>query len=174
MSEEKAVYLTKDTGKRKEFSSGAVRDDDGAKTRWDLIFPLGQMWSESPAAILFTSDVRYRKLFKVTDEYLNNSGGGYFPIDVTKELYKIEGRSMPRRLAELMTRGAAKYNARNWELMNSKEELGRATESLTRHALEYMSDEGELDGEDHAAGLMFNLILRERLINFHNISPDTE
>lgn len=174
MSEKKAVYLTKDTGKRKEFSSGAVRDDDGAKTRWDLIFPLGQMWSESPAAVLFTSNVRCRKLFKAVDEYLNNINGGYHAEDVAKALQRIETGTLPRRFAELMTRGAAKYSARNWELMSSKEELVRARESLKRHALEYMDEQGELDGEDHASGILFNLVLCERLINFHNIPPDTE
>ena len=40
---------------------------------------------------------------------------------------------MLTRFAELMQRGSAKYNARNWEKADSQEELDRFKESALRH-----------------------------------------
>lgn len=59
------------------------------------------------------------------------------------------------RFAELMGRGAEKYDARNWELATGQTELDRFQESAERHFNQWMS--GELD-EDHAAAVMFNLL----------------
>lgn len=41
-SAEAEEYITKDSGRREEFSTGAVRDDGGQKTRYDLI-PVGPL-----------------------------------------------------------------------------------------------------------------------------------
>jgi hypothetical protein len=60
---------------------------------------------------------------------------------------------MITRWAELMTRGAKKYNSRNWEKANSQEALDRAKESLLRHAIQACTDEQD---EDHLAATMFN------------------
>ena len=57
------------------------------------------------------------------------------------------------RFAELMSRGADKYNDRNWEKADSPEALERAKESLLRHAMQLCCDE---EDEDHFAGVMFN------------------
>lgn len=62
---------------------------------------------------------------------------------------------MLTRWAELMTRGAKKYNIRNWEKANTQEALDRAKESLLRHAIQACCDEEE---EDHLAGAMFNIM----------------
>lgn len=71
---------------------------------------------------------------------------------------------MFRRYVELMTRGAVKYEARNWMKFDSEVELERAKRSLARHYHQYVS--GEVD-EDHAAAIIFNLnvieYLKERL-----------
>ena len=57
------------------------------------------------------------------------------------------------RLAELMARGAEKYDDRNWEKACSQEALDRAKESLLRHCIQAVN--GEVD-EDHYAAIMFN------------------
>jgi hypothetical protein len=61
---------------------------------------------------------------------------------------------MFERYAQLMHRGAQKYEKRNWMKADSQEELDRANESLTRHFFQYRN--GETD-EDHAAAIIFNL-----------------
>lgn len=57
------------------------------------------------------------------------------------------------RYAMLLARGAAKYDARNWEDGDSEVELDRAKSSLLRHAEQLVA--GETD-EDHAAAVWFN------------------
>jgi len=59
------------------------------------------------------------------------------------------------RVANLMARGAVKYNARNWEKASSKEELDRFRESAFRHFMQWIC--GETD-EDHAAAVYFNIM----------------
>jgi hypothetical protein len=60
---------------------------------------------------------------------------------------------MLTRYANLLARGAVKYDARNWENGDSQEELERAEESLLRHTVQLLA--GETD-EDHAAAVWFN------------------
>lgn len=62
------------------------------------------------------------------------------------------------RLAMLLTRGAKKYEARNWEKASTHEELARARESAFRHLMQYLC--GDRD-EDHAAAVVFNLMEAE-------------
>lgn len=61
---------------------------------------------------------------------------------------------MLRRWAEHMTKGAAKYGSRNWQLACSEEELERFRSSAARHFEQWLA--GERD-EDHAAAVMFGL-----------------
>lgn len=62
------------------------------------------------------------------------------------------------RFAELMARGAQKYNARNWELAQGREELARYKSSALRHLMQWATGE---EDEDHAAAVMFNLLAGE-------------
>lgn len=68
-------------------------------------------------------------------------------------LLAIDG-PMFRRYADHMTKGAAKYGARNWQLANSEEELERFKASALRHMIQWLS--GDVD-EDHAAAVWFNV-----------------
>ena len=61
---------------------------------------------------------------------------------------------MFKRWAELLDRGARKYDKRNWMKANSQAEYDRARESLVRHFIQYL--DGETD-EDHAAAVFFNI-----------------
>src|SRR5690606_3583618 len=62
------------------------------------------------------------------------------------------------RCAELMMRGAEKYNDRNWEKANSPEEVTRMKSSAFRHFMQWFC--GETD-EDHAAAAIFNILAAE-------------
>lgn len=59
-----------------------------------------------------------------------------------------------KRWAELLTRGAKKYTARNWMMACGKDEYDRFMESASRHFHQWF--EGDTS-EDHAAAVMFNL-----------------
>lgn len=111
---ERRAFVTKDSGKRQEFSTGMVRDTQEGKPRFDLLFP---------------------------------KGIGYADQILT-------------RFAGLMERGAQKYAERNWELAHTQEELDRARGSALRHLIQWYT--GETD-EDHAAGVMFNLMAAETI-----------
>lgn len=95
------TFVTKDSGKRQEFSTGMKRDTSENKPRYDLI-----------------------------------------------------PRFMLKRWADLMQRGAVKYEERNWEKAKTKEELARYRESAYRHFMAWL--DGEED-EDHAAAILFNV-----------------
>lgn len=71
---------------------------------------------------------------------------------------------MLERYAELMTRGAKKYEPRNWLKASTEEEMERYRESAVRHFFQWLR--GDTD-EDHAAAVWFNVngyeYVRERL-----------
>lgn len=59
------------------------------------------------------------------------------------------------RVAELYTRGAAKYGGRNWENTKAADTLEHHEESLWRHFMAFYF--GVEDGEDHAAAIVWNI-----------------
>ncbi len=61
---------------------------------------------------------------------------------------------MFERWAVHLTKGAAKYDKRNWMQAQGAEELDRFRESAFRHFLQWYR--GETD-EDHAAAVFFNI-----------------
>lgn len=61
---------------------------------------------------------------------------------------------MLKRWAELDTRGAVKYEARNWMKASGEAELERFRESAVRHFVQWLY--GDTD-EDHAAAVFFNI-----------------
>jgi hypothetical protein len=65
---------------------------------------------------------------------------------------------MFERWAQHLTKGAKKYEARNWMKAEGEAELARAKRSLLRHTMQYLR--GDRD-EDHAAAIMFNANLAE-------------
>lgn len=67
-------------------------------------------------------------------------------------------QQMLTRFAVQMTKGAKKYNPRNWEKANSEAEVERMKEAAFRHFMQWYC--GETD-EDHAAALMFNVMAAE-------------
>jgi hypothetical protein len=61
---------------------------------------------------------------------------------------------MITRWAALMTRGAEKYEARNWEKAATLDELRRFRESAFRHFMQWHLG---LRDEDHGASVFFNI-----------------
>jgi hypothetical protein len=59
-----------------------------------------------------------------------------------------------QRLAEHLTKGAVKYEPRNWMKAATDEEYDRFRQSACRHFIQYMR--GDTD-EDHFAAVVFNL-----------------
>ena len=77
--------------------------------------------------------------------------------DVTEGKIKwhlIFSGPMLRRWAELMTRGAEKYDDDNWMKANSKDEYDRFKQSAFRHFMQWYN--GDTD-EDHGAAVIFNI-----------------
>lgn len=109
-------FITKDSGKRKQYKSGMQRDLDDDKPRFDLLIPKNQKYDET---LLY-------------------------------------------RWAQLMRRGAVKYNERNWEKANGEEELNRFKASAFRHFMQWYCEE---EDEDHVTGILFNLNAYEWLKN---------
>lgn len=72
-----------------------------------------------------------------------------FPLDVPYE------NQFLTRVADLLARGAEKYDARNWEQASGAEELERFKASALRHMMQWVAGDRE---EDHAAAVCFNLL----------------
>lgn len=70
-----------------------------------------------------------------------------------KPLYTEVYYPLVKRHAELMLRGAIKYERGNWKRACTEEELQRFKDSLLRHTYQYLS--GDID-EDHLAAILFN------------------
>lgn len=164
------TFVTKDSGKRKDFASGMRRDVEDGKMRYDLIYwPyfLDVYWYFTPENEvdachnknyeelslellgLLTSDLSAKgldweshqiSLQRILANILNNES-----IDI---------HTFTTRLAGLMTRGAEKYGDNNWQKANSKEELARFQRSAMRHYFQFHDLDLE---EDHLSAVGFNL-----------------
>lgn len=102
---------------------------------------------------------------KSSGERITNTSGMTKELDVTKARFDLcipEGipynEQLFTRFAGLMSRGAVKYAARNWEKANSQVELDRFKESAFRHFMQWYC--GEID-EDHAVAVLFNIMAYE-------------
>lgn len=139
------AFETKDSGKREEFSSGMVRDTQEGKLRFDLAID-GPLARE-----IFKEDA----LFEAFENWYRMGGieNGAEIIDLVAE---AEGGMFPlfERYAGLMTRGAIKYNARNWMKASGEAEYERFRASAVRHFIQYIR--GDKD-EDHAVAVWFNI-----------------
>jgi len=72
-----------------------------------------------------------------------------------KPLYTEVYYPLVKRHAELMMRGAVKYNRGNWKKACTEEELQRFKDSLLRHTYQYLMRDPN-DTEDHLAAILFN------------------
>lgn len=106
-----------------------------------------------------TKDSGVRSSYKSGMVRDTNAGKARFdllvPVDVPYS------QQLLTRFANLMSRGAEKYSARNWEKASGEEEVTRFRESAFRHFMQWFC--GELD-EDHAAAVLFNLMAYEATV----------
>ena len=75
-------------------------------------------------------------------------------IQEGKARYDLVDLVMFKRWAELMERGARKYEEDNWRKAETPEELRRFKASAFRHFIQWFSGE---EDEDHAAACFFNI-----------------
>lgn len=140
-------FETKDSGQRAEFASGMVRDTQDGKVRYDLAFdgPLaGAFWQGSPCMEAFLA--------------WYHGGGLELAVKLLRTMQEyevIDDETMWDRYAELMTRGAVKYAARNWMKAQGEEELDRFKASAARHFWQWYT--GSDQEEDHFVAVMFNV-----------------
>jgi len=70
-----------------------------------------------------------------------------------KPLYTEVYYPLVKRHAELMMRGAVKYDRGNWKKACTGEDLQRFQDSLLRHVQQYLQGDND---EDHLAAVLFN------------------
>lgn len=78
---------------------------------------------------------------------------------------------MFRRWAEHLTKGAVKYEKRNWMRAQGPQAYERFRESALRHFLQWF--DGKMD-EDHAAAVLFNINGAEYMLNHYPSFPEEE
>jgi hypothetical protein len=134
--------MIKDSGDRREFDSGAVRDMQEGKGRCDLL-PLDVIgeWIESPVIndiALFVETGKAIKLYDVLSDA--------FGIDIAQNVTTI------LELAKHFEAGAKKYGERNWE---KGIPVRCYIDSAVRHYLKYLR--GDQD-EPHDRAFVWNIV----------------
>jgi hypothetical protein len=81
-----------------------------------------------------------------------------------KVRYDLIPHEMTTRLAELMTRGAIKYDSNNWRKAKTEEEINRFKESAYRHFIQWFRGDND---EDHASAVTFNINCYEWLTKYN-------
>lgn len=92
---------------------------------------------------------------KDSGERVEFSSGMQRDTNTGKIRYDLVDMAMFKRVAELMTRGAIKYNAHNWRKADGAAELQRFRESAFRHFMDWFLNENT--SEDHGAAVFFNV-----------------
>jgi hypothetical protein len=145
-------YVTKDSGVRSEFLTGAVRDTNSGKGRFDLLPPLAvdRLLEATLPDEIGNEAMALTYAFKAL---AGDDREDYLAM-ACREVIMLVGGWWPaiERLAKLYERGAVKYTARNWE---QGIPVARMFESGIRHLCQAI---GKLDDEDHYAGFLFNFM----------------
>jgi hypothetical protein len=100
-----------------------------------------------------TKDSGVRAEYSTGMQRDTNSGKARFDLIVPEGIPYNE--QLLTRFAELMARGAVKYNARNWEKAQTVEEMNRFKDSAFRHFMQWYCGE---EDEDHAVAILFNIM----------------
>lgn len=131
-----------DSGKRREFQSGAVRDITENKGRCDLL----------PLDVI--ADIEVDTIFEYINDYIRS--GNYTNIESAIEMFSIEVfgdiNTAYLELAKHYEEGAKKYDERNWE---KGIPLHCYIDSGVRHYLKYRR--GDTD-EPHARAFLWNML----------------
>lgn len=95
--------------------------------------------------------------FTIKDSGARKEFSGGMVRDITEgkiDYSLIRDGVMYKRWASHLTKGAIKYNKRNWMKASGQEEYDRFKESACRHFEQWLN--GDKD-EDHAAAVFFNI-----------------
>lgn len=136
-----------DSGTRREFESGAVRDVAEGKGRCDLL-PLDIVADYiSPTD---TSD----KILTAISLYVRNGSGAYlkYALDEFRNHTKLDTFTMLLEVSKHYEEGAKKYDERNWE---KGIDLHCYIDSAVRHYLKWLR--GDKD-EPHDRAFVWNLL----------------
>lgn len=132
--------MIKDSGTRREFSTGATRDIEEGKGRCDLM-PLDVIgaWMDNEVINLIgdfieTGDSNY--LYKVLDYEISPAERMSYSLDLSKHFEQ----------------GALKYGERNWQ---KGIPLSSYIDSAVRHYLKYLRGD---DDENHFIAFIWNIV----------------
>jgi len=139
----------KDSGKRQEFTTGAVRDTAEGKLRWSLLPP--RVWR-----LAMTPSACETWMMPYVFRYLHNADPTCLMDGLKEELTK--NPPALQRLAEHLRKGAEKYQPFNWV---KGIPVTRCLDSLGRHLNALCNDEKD---EDHYAAALCNLVF---IITYH-------
>ena len=137
----------KDSGKRREFSTGAVRDVQEGKGRCDLL-PLYEVGELLHSTVLkeiarFMHSREERFLYGAIIDFVNEDGSGF-------ENFKLE--EVMLEVAKHFEEGASKYEERNWE---KGIPLHNYIDSGVRH---YLKARAGWDDEPHNRAFVWNML----------------
>lgn len=139
------MSILKDSGERRQFASGAVRDIANGKGRCDLL-PLdviAQMFGEGDLILQHISS--YIRTGKAT--YLYRAMHSFIQREYNGDKYEAL-----LELSKHMEDGARKYSERNWE---KGIPLHAFIDSGVRHYLKYLRGDND---EPHARAFMWNMV----------------
>jgi hypothetical protein len=132
-----------DSGKRQEFSTGAIRDAAEGKPRMELLTPY--------MIKLMADHMELPRLTHVAS-FMDTNETEHLELLLVDIIWVEADDTLVDRCGTWMAKGAAKYADRNWELGLP---VSRYLSSLLRHLLKWERDE---DDEDHAAAIVFNVM----------------
>lgn len=173
-------YVPKNSGEKQEFSTGAQRDTQHGKGRFDLIPPFAILSVSEKYAIMGKSS-EPNKLSTVLNNlylclYKDNSNvfdhcsiaicflldemesrnGETKPVVISKTGFGHRFDLIPyepiKRVAQIYESGANLYGERNWE---KGMPLTRLLDSAIRHTFKYIFG---MDDEDHVAQAIWNIM----------------
>ena len=134
--------MIKDSGERRQFETGSIRDTAIGKGRCDLL-PLGIL-----------ADRLNNKIFGFIEDYIRNGDVAslWFAMDEFIGKHESQWYSTILELAKHFENGANKYEERNWE---KGQPLHVYIDSGVRHYLQHKR--GDAD-ENHAIAFIWNMV----------------
>ena len=135
--------MIKDSGERREFSSGSVRDTTKGKGRCDLL-PLGVIYNSIYPDLVLLRINEY--MIKGELYYLQSV------IEVYRDDVRIDHETLLLDLAKHFENGAKKYSERNWE---KGQPLHVYMDSAIRHYLQYRRGDND---ENHGIAFVWNIV----------------
>lgn len=129
------------------YAGGGVREDKQGAPRFELLFPLGVPYAEQ---LLTRCAVHMAKGAQKYTTYGECICGD-----------SPEFKNPQRHWSRCPSLTAVRSGDRNWESFADEAALERAKAGAMRHMIQWLTEED--DGEDHAAALLFNVMVVEHV-----------